>query len=125
MWRVLFGVVWLGWRAAIAALEGMFWALALTRDAFSIGRDALKARQTLRAGVLYCPRGHAIIETGPFQCLACGFVADDAAFVCPNPECGASTVYLNCPTCGRSVRSPFRWGRPHGSAHHPKPVVRR
>ena len=60
---------------------------------------------------LTCPRGHPVpTEGGVYSCSGCGFVYEGGSqWLCPNPECGASTPYVNCPTCGLSVSSPFRF----------------
>lgn len=60
-----------------------------------------------------CPRGHVIELTGgPFACGLCGFVYEGHILRCENPECGAPTSYVDCPTCGLSTRNPYRWGNP-------------
>lgn len=75
--------------------------------------DYLKARQLLGPGGIVCPNGHCFpVEGEVYECLACGWVYTGSIFNCTNPECGATTQYVNCPECGLSVRNPYRLGRP-------------
>lgn len=79
-------------------------------------RDARQGLRTLEDGHLRCPRGHFIATSGDgevYACEACGWTYENGSiFRCSNPECGATTSYVSCPTCGLSVRNPYRWGRP-------------
>lgn len=96
---------------AAAVLAVLRWLWALTVAIY----DIVLSRRTVEGGLLVCPRGHGFeseAEGLVFECGACKFVYEGSMFRCPNPECGATTPYVNCPTCGLSVRSPYRWGRP-------------
>jgi hypothetical protein len=80
------------------------------------GRALLLVVQVARSirlllGGLACPRGHPVpTEGGVFTCAGCGFTYEGGSqWLCPNPECTASTPYVNCPTCGLSVPSPYRF----------------
>lgn len=79
-----------------------------------IAGDVRKARRALRGGTLHCPIGHEVpTEQETYECASCGFVYGGkraSIWICGNPECGAITPYVSCPTCGVSCRNPYRWG---------------
>lgn len=108
---------WLAIKVVVAVVlytvEALFWLLhGLSRFRHLAG-DAVKARRTLTSGVLHCPKGHTIeTDTGTYQCTRCGFTSHEvgSVWLCQNPECHAVTSFLDCPTCGLSVQSPYRWG---------------
>jgi|GEM_PF-3242817 len=82
------------------------------RSGFFVTTDVARARRSLEHGYLICPRGHRFPVSGEvYQCERCGFVYEGSALRCANPECGATTPFVNC-HCGLSVRNPYRWGRP-------------
>lgn len=84
----------------------------LLRNTFLVTTDIRRGRQSLEQGELVCPRGHRFpVAGGVYHCEGCGFVYEGSALRCANPECGATTPYINC-HCGLSVRNPYRWGRP-------------
>lgn len=95
-------------------VEVGLWTLYSVGRMLAIGSDAARVPLRLPGGVLRCPAGHAIPTEGAdqtYQCAGCGFVyRGGSVWVCANPECGATTPYTNCPTCGLSVRNPYRWG---------------
>lgn len=100
-------------RALLIAMEAVFWIMSLTWGLFVKVADATGAAAAVKDGVLRCPRGHAIpLSAGTYECAACKFTYEGSILKCGNPECGASTPYINCPECGLSVRNPYRWGRP-------------
>jgi len=93
--------------------EVMFWLAYFIRHFVSFVMDAHTGLKNAKGGVLLCPHGHEIsLEGGVYKCEACGFVYEGNIHVCPNPECGATTPYVECPVCHLSVRNPLRWGRP-------------
>jgi len=100
----------------VGVFEGVFWVFHALGQGLIISHDAIKARSTLHQGVLHCPRGHPIPTEGEdqvFECQSCGYTYSGSVWQCQNPECGASiTPYTDCPTCGLSVRNPYRLGRP-------------
>ena len=79
-----------------------------------IAGDARTASRALRGGILHCPIGHEVpTEQETYECGACGFVYGGkraSIWICANPECGAVTPYVSCPTCRLSCRNPYRWG---------------
>ena len=94
---------------------GLFWLFHGAKVASHTLHDVQAARHSLRGGVLRCPDGHEILAAGVFECGACGWRWRDNAWglVCPNHECPRPlTSYVQCTTCGLSVRNPWRWGRP-------------
>lgn len=107
--RLSIALVRIAFRLAVGLAELLFWTNHLLRQLGLKAGDAGAAIATSPKGV-WCPRGHAVDDRGTWQCEACGWVYDGSAWLCPNPECGATTPYLACGTCGRAVRSPYRWG---------------
>lgn len=103
-------------KAAVAlvlfSVEALFWFLHGVKKVVRLTADMMQARKRLPAGVLCCPKGHAIkTEREKYQCTLCGFVyTDGSIWLCPNKECGAVTLFVDCTTCGVSVPSPYRWG---------------
>lgn len=92
-------------------------ALAIPRvlwQALSFSFDVVRSRRALRGGTLHCPIGHEVSTEGETYCCdACGFTyggAKASIWLCGNPECGAISPYVNCPTCGLSCRNPYRRG---------------
>lgn len=98
---------------ALYFIEGLFWLGYCLRRLVQLAGDMLKARQSLIGGVLHCPKGHPIeTDAGTYQCVTCGFISHTmgSLWLCQNPECQATTDFVGCPTCGLSVRSPYRYG---------------
>jgi hypothetical protein len=78
---------------------------------------ARKAMRSFGSGKLHCPIGHVVQTEGQiYECGACGFVygtGNSSIWQCENPECPAPvTSHISCSECGRSVRNPYRWGKP-------------
>jgi hypothetical protein len=97
----------------LAMIELGFWALHVLGRFVIASLDAARNRHVLVTGRVFCPRGHEIpTDGGVYRCTACDFTYEGSIWQCANPECRASTPYVDCPTCGLSVRSPYRWGRP-------------
>ena len=118
MWRWFFSLADLAVALLDVAMQALFWLWHGLAQAVVIIHDAVLARRTMKGGRLHCPRGHEIpldLTDDPdlvLTCEACGFSYAGSALHCSNPECLAPiTPYLNCPTCGLSVRNPYRWGR--------------
>lgn len=111
---LIVGVLKLTWDLAVTTVEAGFWIAHGTSRTVEIGVDAVRARRSMRGGVLHCLRGHPIdVAEATWECTDCHFLWDGDPWICRNPECEApQTVFVNCPTCGRSQRSPFRWGSP-------------
>lgn len=111
---LVIGALKLGWNLAVGAVEAGFWVGHGAVRVADIAVDAVRARRAMRGGVLHCPRGHAIeVEDATWECSACRWVWRGDPWTCRNPECESpDTVYVNCPTCGLSQRSPYRWGSP-------------
>lgn len=90
--------------------------VAITAGALGLGRivvHMLGAMRSLQGGGVRCPRGHVVPLAGErYTCTRCSYTYEGSALQCPNPECRAVTVHLDCPTCGLSIRNPYRWGRP-------------
>lgn len=107
MLRLMFSVV-------LVSIEGVFWIIHGLGWAIGIGKDVVKSRRSMEDGVLRCPRGHEIpLDNLICECTNCGYVYEGSLLQCPNPECQAQiTSYVNCPTCGLSVRNPYRFGKP-------------
>jgi hypothetical protein len=98
---------------SLGAGEAVFWVCHGVRRSTAIAGDVAASLATHRGGILRCPRGHAVpIDGEVYQCQACGFTyAGGSVFLCANPECPSPlTPYTNCPTCGLSVRNPWRYG---------------
>ena len=101
------------WDVGVAAAEGAIWAGHGSIKIAHVAADAWAAREALLTGELRCPRGHVIETIATWECGECAYVWRGEPWTCPNPECSApDTVFIHCDTCGASVRSPFRWGRP-------------
>lgn len=112
IWRL----PWLLVRLVVQAWHAVFFILERSFHAALFGVDLVHARKALRGGNLHCPNGHRIAtEGGTYACAGCGFVYGGPAasiWVCGNPECHATTPYVNCGECGLSARNPYRYGRP-------------
>ncbi len=102
----------LAWRLATFTVEAALWLFLGVKSLFGFGRQLSRSARAAATGVVYCPDGHAIpIGTGDVvhSCSSCGFRYRGSPLVCPNPECEAPVAaYVDCPTCGLSVSSPFR-----------------
>ena len=110
------GTAWLVGKTIKLALllaETPWWLLHLSRHAATKTLDAAKATPALAAG-LRCPNGHAVpTDNITCTCSACGYTYVGSVFRCANPECfSRSAAFTDCPICGLSTRSPYRWGRP-------------
>ncbi len=111
--KLVFLLFKLSFKLALFLLEVVFWCLFLLKQLFLKLFDLGKAARSVKDGILRCPRGHEIPTFGgKYECSECGWVSDSPIYECRNPECRAITPYINCPTCGLSVRNPFRVGRP-------------
>ena len=110
--RVAWWSIRLSVRVMLLCLEGLCWVLLGLRELGIYLLDAGRASKLLDDGELHCSRGHVIPTENLFvECRACGFRYEGSILECANPECGATTPFLNCPTCSESVRNPFRYGR--------------
>ena len=109
-------IVTLAANVVITAVEIVFWVFAGVRFVIRMVAALWGARGAIRNGVVTCPRGHTFPLLGQvYECTACGYTYehDGSLLHCPHPECNAPIApYVNCPTCGLSVRNPFRWGTP-------------
>jgi len=112
VFELLFLVFKLLIKLLLLAFEAVFWIFYFLRQLFFKGYDATKAARSVQGGSLRCPRGHEVPTEGVAECTECGYTWEGSLWRCPNPECGAVTPFLDCPSCGLSVRSPYRIGRP-------------
>lgn len=105
----------------VTAVEGVLWIGHGLRQLVLIGWDATRGLWGFRGSMLRCPDGHAFPISGhdlayDFECSACGWrwsAKFGTELRCTNVECAAPNApFVACPTCGLSVRNPFRWGRP-------------
>lgn len=109
---LLFLIVRMTWALVVGAVEVACWALHLARQGFWKLADMAQARKSIKQDQLLCPQGHVIeTEGGTYECGQCGFIYTGSIWQCANPECLAITPYCNCPVCGLSMRSPYRYGR--------------
>ena len=99
---------------ALVLAEAGFWCVRGVIHLVQVMVDFVAARLASRGGTLHCPNGHDVPLDGEvYECQACRFCYRGSSILrCGNPECAAVTPYVNCPTCGLSVRNPYRWGRP-------------
>lgn len=107
--HLFFELLSIGIRLAFVAAAGAF---ALVRGLFNglvLTGQVVHAHHRLSQG-LRCGRGHLLeTEGATYSCGACGYTYEGGSqWVCPNPECGATTPYVNC-WCGLSVSSPYRF----------------
>lgn len=94
---------------AVLALEAILWIGYGAVYALGFGRDVTRSLRIAFRGRVLCPRGHALpFENATYTCSACGYTYDGSVWVCGNSECRATTAHTECPTCGLSVRNPFR-----------------
>jgi hypothetical protein len=112
--KYLWFLVKLLWAAAVGLATLCWWVWALARNAFHQTVDIAAASRARRGTSLVCPRAHEFPTEGQglIQCKACGFTYEGSLLICGNPECRAPSQHVACPTCGLSVRNPWRWGRP-------------
>lgn len=98
MWRTTVVILYLsvGWIVGLAIV--LLWILD--------GVLAYLRERRARAAFARCPSGHAVAQYGLFRCT-CGAVSQSWAWVCP--ICRAESGFVDCPTCGLSVRNP-RYG---------------
>ena len=113
----MFTIIWffvkLLWHLIVLPIELLFWCMYFLKQIFFKVFDLGKAVHSVKDGVLRCPRGHEVPTSGGvYECTECGWVSESPMYACANPECQATTPYINCPTCGLSVRTPLRIGRP-------------
>ena len=98
-------------RLVALAVEAVVWGIAGAARLLGLAHDLPRLAAGRPGGVLRCPLSHEIPVEGVNECSACGYRYIGSVFCCPNPECPAPVAtYTNCPTCGLSVRSPYRWG---------------
>lgn len=100
----------------LTALEAVLWACWSLLQLATWLVHALQGRQRVLPDTeglaLVCPQGHEVpTEGGLYQCSRCFYTYEGSMLVCENPECRASTAFIDCPTCGLSVRNPYRWGK--------------
>ena len=112
MW-LIFELAQFGFKLLVAVAESVFWIIRGGSTFFHFAADTLHARASLTDGELRCPREHVIaMDSEMCECASCGFTYEGSIWVCANPECGLIAPYVDCPTCGLSVRNPYRLGRP-------------
>jgi len=97
--------------ALVGAVRILMWLGRALFDFLVWWLDYTAARQTKVRGGVRCPKGHFVETEGQYQCLACGFTYSGSVWQCKNPECGATTPFVDCPDCSLSIRSPHRFGR--------------
>ena len=101
-----FSLLTVAWRVVFGTARAL-------RAGGILAYDVAKSRRAMRGGYLHCPRGHVVeLEGGVYECSRCGFRYSGSVLLCGNPECGATTSYVDCPDCHLSVRNPYRVGRP-------------
>lgn len=91
----------------ISAFHGSVYLIATAWRSVRLLRALHQVRGQLALDTLRCPRGHDLETTGTYQCEQCSYVYEGSAWLCANPECQATTPYINC-ACGLSVRNPYR-----------------
>ena len=100
-------------RLSVHAAALFWWCLYIARAGTGVLRELWSNRTVLAGGPLVCPNGHTIETDNQRVRCSCGWVQDGSLLYCDNPECDAKTAsFVNCPTCGLSVRSPGRVGAP-------------
>ena len=110
--RMVMFILRVVWALTIFLVEVGCWAVWLAQQLWQVAGDARAARASMKDGELRCPQGHVIpIDEILCQCSACSFVYKGSLLRCENPECGAPTSFVTCPTCGLARRSPYRVGR--------------
>jgi len=112
--KLVFRILGIALKLVLVGIEAIFWIIHSVLWIVGIGKDVAKASHSLEDGILHCPRGHEVqLEGQVYECSACGYVYEGSFLRCPNPECQAPvTSFVNCPTCGLSVRNPYRYGAP-------------
>lgn len=110
--RFVWGFALLMWRLAVLAVEALLWCIFGARQLSTWAHDARRGYRSLSGG-FHCPAGHPIAtDDVALRCDACGFTYRGSIWRCPNPECRLPSSFVDCPTCGRSVRNPYRLGSP-------------
>jgi len=111
--KIAFTLLKWGFKIILFLMETLIWVFYILFQAILKGSDAFKGMKSYKQGKLICPQGHEVLLSGGiYECGSCGFIYQGSILQCANPECRATTPYINCPECGLSVRNPYRWGRP-------------
>ncbi len=99
------------WPFTVGVLVLAFWVVELAGKSSRIVQGAATGLKSTGRGIVRCKNGHTTVTAGGlYQCQGCGFVYEGSIWLCENPECKAVTPFIDCGTCGISVRSPFRVG---------------
>lgn len=98
------------WYTAVGVSAATFHGAHLAGKGLGLAADYARAQRSMRDGDVVCEQGHVIDTTGVFECSACHWVWRGSIWLCPNPECGASTPFALCQDCGLAVRNPYRYG---------------
>ncbi len=99
--------------ATVLAVESLLWGAFALITLRGYVLDVRRARRSLGGGRFHCPVGHVVpTEELLIECAVCNFRYEGSIWKCANPECGATTPFVSCPTCSRSCRNPYRFGRP-------------
>ena len=98
------------WHTAVGVSAATFWGAHVAGKGVALAADYAHSRRAMRDGAVVCEQGHEVNTTGIFECSACHWVWRGSIWLCPNPECGASTPFALCQECGLAVRNPYRYG---------------
>lgn len=71
---------------------------------YNIARAVSRLRYA-RQDFIQCPKGHNNPVFGKYECGNCGGRYDGWVWECP--LCGSPTSYINCCTCGLSIKNPW------------------
>lgn len=103
--------VTLFWHVTVGVLVLIFWLVDIAVHSTRLVRDAAAGVRRKDGDIVRCKHGHRTSTAGGvYQCQGCNFVYEGSIWLCENPECEAVTPFIECATCGISVRSPYRLG---------------
>jgi hypothetical protein len=116
MMKLLVSITKVTFNIAVGVFVAVCWGLFSLMKASAVVSDFARAHPWhLRPEVL-CPLGHTIptnteMSGAFYECQSCHWVAQGSYWgPCGNPECCSTAAFIGCPTCGLSVRNPYRWG---------------
>lgn len=99
------------WPFTVGVIVLVLWIVDIIANSSRLVRDVASGIKRVDGDAVRCKHGHRTQTAGGlYQCQGCNFIYEGSAWLCGNPECRAVTPFVECSTCGVSVRNPYRLG---------------